>query len=113
MNRVGVTQRYSEDLMNEIFQDERLVERTQILHGYAILIDGKFWVRDGKFLWQDRKSLVQSFYNSMRWRILRTIHRVEHPEDIYAWPGQEDGRRIWRDFKRTLEQYHGFQIVYI
>ena len=115
MNRVGVTQRYSEDLLNEIFQDERLVERTQILHGYAILIDGKFWVRDGKFLWQDRKSLIQSFYNSMRWRALRVIYRTEHPEieDRYYWPGNEDSRRIWREFKRTLEQYHGFQIVYI
>lgn len=115
MNRVGVTQRYSEDLLNEIFQDERLVERTQILHGYAILIDGKFWVRDGKFLWPDRKSLVQSFYNSMRWRVCRRIYRAENPEllDHYAWPRNEDSRRIWREFKRTLEQYHGFQIVYI
>lgn len=115
MNRVGVTQRYSEDLLNEIFQDERLVERTQILHGYAILIDGKFWVRDGKFLWPDRKSLIQSFYNSMRWRVCRRIYRAENPEvsDPYAWPRDEDSRRIWREFKRTLEQYHGFQIVYI
>ena len=115
MNRVGVTQRYSEDLLNEIFQDERLVERNQILHGYAILIDGKFWVRDGKFLWPDRKSLIQSFYNSMRWRACRRIYQIEHPEieARYSWPRNEDSRRIWREFKRTLEQYHGFQIVYI
>lgn len=115
MNRVGVTQRYSENLLNEIFQDERLVERNQVLHGYAILIDGKFWVRDGKFLWQDRKSLTQSFYNSMRWRVCREIYRAENPEvsNPYAWPEDEDRRRIWREFKRTLEQYHGFQIVYI
>ena len=115
MNRVGVTQRYSEDLLNEIFRDERLVERNQILHGYAILIDGKFWVRDGKFLWQDRKSLIQSFYNSMNWRAIRVIYRTEHPEidDRYYWTRSEDRRRIWREFKRTLEQYHGFQIVYI
>ena len=115
MNRVGVTQRYSEDLLNEIFQQERLVERNQILHGYAILIDGKFWTKDGKFLWQDRKTLIQSFYNCMRWRVLRVIYRTEHhePEDGYFYPRGEDNRRIWREFKRTLEQYHGFQIVYI
>lgn len=115
MNRVGVTQRYSEDLMNEIFQqDERLVERNQVLRGYALLIDGKFWVRDGKFLWQDRKSLIQSFYHSMRWRACRKIYLAENPEisNRYAWP-VGDSRRIWREFKRTLEQYHGFQIVYI
>lgn len=115
MNRVGVTQRYSEDLLNEIFHDERLVERNQVLRGYALLIDGKFWVRDGKFLWQDRKSLIQSFYNSMRWRACRKIYLAENPEisNPYAWPRDGGSRRIWREFKRTLEQYHGFQIVYI
>ena len=114
MNRVGVTQRYSEDFLNELFQNARLVERNQILHGYAILIDGKFWVRDGKFLWQDRKSLIQSFYNSMRWRVCCRIYRAENPEVLdSAWPRDYDKRRIWREFKRTLEQYHGFQIVYI
>lgn len=113
MNRVGVTQRYSEDLLNQIFQGG-LVERNQILHGYAILIDGKFWTKDGKFLWQDRRSLTQSFYNRVNWIARRTIYRYEHhSEDEYAYPGREDDRRIWREFKRTLEQYHGFQIIHI
>ena len=113
MNGIGVTERYSEDLMAEIFDYCILKDKDEVLHGWAIVIDGKFWTKDGRFLYNSRKQLIQTFYNSMRWRVSREIATAEGTLEGGLYGGRATRARIWKEFKQTLEKYHGFKIVQI
>ena len=105
-------QRYSDSLLNQIFSYDTLVDRAEILHGWAILVDGKFYTHAGKFLFSSRKQALQTFYNGVRWLACRKLWEAEGHGDM-SWPPDHESSRLWRTFKRNLERNHGFQVVYI
>lgn len=117
MSETNTTGRYDQSVLDSIFITDKLVNPQEVLHGWALIIDDKFWTKNGRFLWNTREEVVRAFYNSISYRATYALCQTEEhstAEPYYSYyPSRDDRSRLWKQFKETLTKHHGLKIVKI
>lgn len=80
---------------------------------WAITVSGRIVAVNGKMFYGTKQQAVKAFYNSFKWRALRSIWLQSHPNDPWGWWRNGDNKPLWEGFKEALVEKFGFKIIQV
>ena len=110
MTKAEVKEKVSAEVVRDIFEPFVVASNAE---KWAITVSGRIIAVSGKMFYDTKQQAVKAFYNSFKWRALRSLWSQEHPDDPWGWWRSSDSKPLWEGFKEALAEKFGFKIVQV